>query len=100
MFPASSFNGRGVELSENTACHRSRQFDWNRIAQLAHGLRPRTVKAEVIWKSLEARALAHGQIPNVPVWQSNHVLPAGNAVNACLQGFRGKIKRASGVSRV
>ena len=85
----------GAEFTRDALADGPRELDRNGVADLAHGLGPRSAELEIVWKGLQPGGLADGEIATAAIRAPKHVLAAGHAMDASLDRLGGLIQRAS-----
>lgn len=80
------------KLRRDAARHHLSQARRHRVAKLPHGFGPQARKVELVGESLQAGALADGEVTDFPVRQREHVFTARNAVVTRFQRFRGFVQ--------
>src|SRR5690606_24391586 len=91
--PARHADLGGNELLANPGGDDAAQFARDRVAELAHGFRPRAMENHVIGEGLEPGAFAYREIADRPVRTAQHVFATGYAMDASLERLGGLIER-------
>src|SRR5881392_913973 len=89
-----------VQSCAHTANHGFPESNRNRVANLAHILRPTALEDEIVRERLEAARLTHRKIAHIPIRVANHILAARNSVVPSFQSLCRVVECAARVTRI